>query len=257
MSDHDKDAAAHGAAAFMKLAKHFGFGVKDPSDAGFVSAVVSKEEMADRVMAKIKETARKKPVMPFISADDGEEIQPVYKAQFVSINLTELWLVENKCSAEEINLLHDNNKMPTIHGHKFASGLHQQQFGKSDDDVCFDAIPYSPYSEKGAAFCVAACYEWKTLEDEYQEKEKARQAEEMEREAQRYRETIAKVMDEKVKEAMAGKVWENAAINMKETYTVETFRELFQTQPIKLPASDGISKIAGALARGELKKSKF
>lgn len=73
MSDHDKDAAASGAAAFMKLAKHFGFGFKDPSEAGFVSAVVSKEEMADRVMAKIKETARKKPVMPFISADDGGE----------------------------------------------------------------------------------------------------------------------------------------------------------------------------------------
>ena len=83
----------------------------------------------------------------------------------------------------------------------------------------------------------------------------------MEREAQRYRETIAKAMDEKVREAMAGKVWETAAMkdmkDMKETHTVEMFKELFQTQPYVVPASDGISKIAGALARGELKKSKF
>lgn len=45
--------------------------------------------------------------------------------------------------------------------------------------------------------------------------------------------------------------------DMKETHTVEMFKELFQTQPYVVPASDGISKIAGALARGELKKSKF
>lgn len=177
------------------------------------------------------------------------------------------WEVENSVAGVgALNELLEQNKAPTEEGQKLAEHLFsikaikakgkefREHIDEDGADILLPNVPYSPYTDEGAAFMVSLVYAWRGMAEEWnmleQEERKSARAKQMEEE----RFHLEKAMEERTKDIlakMAEKEKGDSAID------AMGFAKIFETKVVSLPEPTGLSKIAAGIAAGELKKSKF
>lgn len=177
------------------------------------------------------------------------------------------WEVENSVAGVgALNELLEQNKAPAEEGQKLAEHLFsikaikakgkefREHIDEDGADILLPNVPYSPYTDEGAAFMVSLVYAWRGMAEEWnmleQEERKSARAKQMEEE----RFHLEKAMEERTKDIlakMAEKEKGDSAID------AMGFAKIFETKVVSLPEPTGLSKIAAGIAAGELKKSKF
>lgn len=177
------------------------------------------------------------------------------------------WEVENSVAdAGALNELLEQNKAPAEEGQKLAEHLFSikaarakgEEFREHIDedgaDILLPNLPYSPYTDEGAAFMVSLVYAWRGMAEEWnlleREERKSARARKMEEE----RLYLDKMMEERTRDIlakMAEKEKGDSAIDAR------GFAKIFETNIVSAPESTGLSKIAAGIAAGDLKKSKF
>lgn len=178
------------------------------------------------------------------------------------------WEVENSVpGAAALNELLEQNKGAAEEGQKLAEYMFGvktmrskgEQFREHIDedgaDILLPNVPYSPYTDEGAAFMVSLVYAWRGMAEEWNmlemEERKSARAKQMEEE----RLHLDKMMEERTRDIltkMAEKERDgDSAIDAR------GFAKIFETKVVSLPEPTGLSKIAAGIAAGDLKESKF
>lgn len=179
------------------------------------------------------------------------------------------WEVENSVAdAAALNDLLEQNKGAAGEGQKLAEYLFSvkaarakgDQFREHIDedgaDILLPNVPYSPYTDEGAAFMVSLVYAWRGMAEEWnlidQEERKSAHARQMEEQ----RLYLDKMMEERTNDMLA----KMAEREKRGDSAIDAmgFAKIFETKAVvSLPEPTGLSKIAAGIAAGELKKSKF
>lgn len=178
------------------------------------------------------------------------------------------WEVENSVAdAAALNELLEQNKGAAEEGQKLAEHLFSiktvrakgDQFREHIDedgaDILLPNVPYSPYTDEGAAFMVSLVYAWRGMAEEWNmlemEERKSARAKQMEEE----RLHLDKMMEERTRDILA-KMAEKER-DGDSAIDARGFAKIFETKVVSLPEPPGLAKIAAGIAAGELKKSKF
>lgn len=190
------------------------------------------------------------------------------------------WEVENSvANTEDLNALLTANKKAAEQGQamaeeqfeRMAKYATEETFKRHMDedgaDVILPNIPYSPYTDEGAAFMVSLAYAWRSMAEEWNMIETQRQKERKDKEAKERADELSEYLrtsvDEMIKtelarkEAMKDKSDEldaRAFVNLMAKPT--DFAKIFDAT-ITPEESSGVSKIAAGLSMGQLPKSKF
>lgn len=178
------------------------------------------------------------------------------------------WEVENSVAdAAALNELLEQNKGAAEEGQKLAECLFSFKAAKAQGDqfrehidedgadILLPNVPYSPYTDEGAAFMVSLVYAWRGMAEEWNmlemEERKSARAKQMEEE----RLHLDKMMEERTRDILA-KMAEKER-DGDSAIDARGFAKIFETKVVSLPEPPGLAKIAAGIAAGELKKSKF
>lgn len=178
------------------------------------------------------------------------------------------WEVENSVpGAAALNELLEQNKGAAEEGQKLAEHLFSiktvrakgDQFREHIDedgaDILLPNVPYSPYTDEGAAFMVSLVYAWRGMAEEWNmlemEERKSARAKQMEEE----RLHLDKMMEERTRDILA-KMAEKER-DGDSAIDARGFAKIFETKVVSLPEPTGLDKIAAGIAAGQLRKSKF
>lgn len=202
------------------------------------------------------------------------------------------WEVENSADNDEINYLLANHEQPVELGRYLAENLFKSvarraAAGEAKDsyideegtNLLLPHVPYSPYTDEGAAFFISLAYSWRGMAEQWnaqeQDRIKAEAAERMECERKAMEEMLAeqtnKMIEKMVKEqkerdakmAKGDDIFDSSTyITMKPSVDMrikrpEDFAAIFGTPITSESETSGISKIAAGISMGQLKKSKF
>lgn len=229
----------------------------------------TRKQIAAAISAELSKTtskemfAREYQTEPF----DYDVVQPKVKLyKFVS-RLGWAWEVENSCGSDEINDLLQTHKKPQSLAFKMCKKLFQEvaeRAAKSGEDDYIDEdgtnltlpdVPYSPYTDEGAAFFCALAYNWRGMAEEWNAQQADRRKEKAARRDAEMAE-IGKQLDVNLQKALMNQL--KGRDDKVDALTTGVFRpELLGSMIVSTPSSKGIDKIAAALARGELKKRDY
>lgn len=187
------------------------------------------------------------------------------------------WEVENSVpDAAALNELLEQNKGAAEEGQKLAEHLfhmkaikaERQDFKEHIDedgaDILLPNLPYSPYTDEGAAFMVSMVYAWRGMAEEWNVQEEQRYKELRDKQAKEKADELSKYLassvdamikhelERKSDDALDAKTFNLSTSGIKAT----DFAKLFGT-PVVSEERTGLSKIAAGIAAGDLKKSKF
>lgn len=190
------------------------------------------------------------------------------------------WEIENSvANMDDLNALLVANKKASEEGQAMAEDQFERMAKFSTDetfkqhmdedgaDVLLPNIPYSPYTDEGAAFMVSLAYAWRSMAEEWNMVELQRQKEQKDKEAKERADELSEYLrtsvDEMIKTELARKEAmkdRNDELDARafERLTVKPtdFAKIFDTS-IASEESFGVSKIAAGLRMGQLPKSKF
>lgn len=178
------------------------------------------------------------------------------------------WEVENSVAdAAALNELLEQNKGAAEEGQKLAECLFSFKAAKAQGDqfrehidedgadILLPNVPYSPYTDEGAAFMVSLVYAWRGMAEEWNmlemEERKSARAKQMEEE----RLHLDKMMEERTRDILA-KMAEKER-DGDSAIDAMGFAKIFETKVVSLPEPTGLDKIAAGIAAGQLRKSKF
>lgn len=202
------------------------------------------------------------------------------------------WEVENSADNDEINYLLANHEQPVELGRYLAENLFKSvarraSAGEAKDsyideegtNLLLPHVPYSPYTDEGAAFFISLAYSWRGMAEQWnaqeQDRIKAEAAARMESERKMMEEMLAERTNKMIEEMIKGqserdaklpnrddRLDSSAYIKMKQPVDMSIkrpadFATIFGTSIAPEPESSGISKIAAGISMGQLKKSKF
>lgn len=202
------------------------------------------------------------------------------------------WEVENSADNDEINYLLANHEQPVELGRYLAENLFKSvarraSAGEAKDsyideegtNLLLPHVPYSPYTDEGAAFFISLAYSWRGMAEQWnaqeQDRIKAEAATRMESERKMMEEMLAERTNKMIEEMIKGqserdaklpdrddRIDSSAYIKMKQPVDMSIkrpadFATIFGTSIAPEPESSGISKIAAGISMGQLKKSKF
>lgn len=185
--------------------------------------------------------------------------------KFVS-RMSWAWEVENSCGNDEINTLLQTHKKAQNLAHKMCVKLFQEvaeRAAKSGEDDYIDEdgtnltlpdVPYSPYSDAGAAFFCALAYNWRGMAQEWNAQQEDRRKEKAhlrDIEMAKVRSELDESLQKALMNQLKGRDDKIDAITSG-ILRPETLGSLIVSTP-----SGGVDKIAAALARGELKKRDY
>lgn len=162
------------------------------------------------------------------------------------------WEVENSADNDEINYLLANHKQPVELGRYLAENLFKSvarraATGEAKDsyideegtNLLLPHVPYSPYTDEGAAFFISLAYSWRGMAEQWNAQER------------------------NAKMAKGDDIFDSSTyITMKPSVDMrikrpEDFAAIFGTPITSESETSGISKIAACISMGQLKKSKF
>lgn len=199
------------------------------------------------------------------------------------------WEVENSADNDEINYLLANHEQPVELGRYLAENLFKSvarraAAGEAKDsyideegtNLLLPHVPYSPYTDEGAAFFISLAYSWRGMAEQWnaqeQDRIKAEAAERMEGERKAMEAMLAeqtsKMIEKMVKErdakmAKGDDIFDSSTyITMKPSVDMrikrpEDFAAIFGAPITPESETSGISKIAAGISMGQLEKSKF
>lgn len=208
-------------------------------------------EKMKKVIAEIM-AAEVKPVTPGSFAREYMTNPTPPRRREVELKTTveSCWEAENNATGPEIDALIVN------HPHEYARGRNvaRKAFEDAktngrviDEDgtgIVIEHMPWSPFTDEGAAFCIGVVYHWREYSEDWHEREKHLEGVRMAVLKSRA-EDLERAEKEKQRQAME-----------KETVTLSKHMLNYGTGIIRMPESSGIAKIAGAIAGGELDKLK-
>lgn len=202
------------------------------------------------------------------------------------------WEVENSADNDEINYLLANHEQPVELGRYLAENLFKSvarraAAGEAKDsyideegtNLLLPHVPYSPYTDEGAAFFISLAYSWRGMAEQWnaqeQDRIKAEAAKRMEGERKAMEAMLAeqtsKMIEKMVKEqkerdakmAKGDDIFDSSTyFTMKPSVDMrikrpEDFAAIFGAPITSESETSGISKIAAGISMGQLKKSKF
>lgn len=182
------------------------------------------------------------------------------------------WEVENSASNDEINDLLSKHSESVELAATMATNLFREvaeRAGASTESSYIDeegtnlalpSVPYSPYSDQGAAFFISLAYNWRSMAEQWNEQEQGRikkqDAERMAREMadkDRQQAELAQYMKEHSDKMIRDMLLKGEITKYPERDDALDARAMI----VSTPTTSGIDKIAAALARGELPESKY
>ena len=196
------------------------------------------------------------------------------------------WEVENSADNDEINYLLANHEQPVELGRYLAENLFKSvarraAAGEAKDsyideegtNLLLPHVPYSPYTDEGAAFFISLAYNWRAMAEEWNLQEDDRKKEHAHREAaeQQQQQQQQHARREKEQQELANYFSQQTEKMIRETLIKGGRDDKIDTMPIPeffksqilgsfKPESSGIDKIANALAHGaldDLKKERY
>lgn len=248
---------------------------KDQADKAEALEKISKEimkRMADEAKVKASGETYKE------AADAIVEImatEPEVKQYRFVGKLGWAWEVENSADNDEIHFLLAKHKKAVNMAAKMAEILfretaeramkgtaNQSYIDEEGTNLALPPLPFSPYSDPGAAFMISLAYTWRGMAEEWNAQEKERIAAEQEKQRDEMAEYMAQQTQKMIREmAEKGeKALKSPADDKLDAMSMALPKrfitpDMLATTPIS--QSSGVSKIAAGLALGELKKSKF
>lgn len=210
-------------------------------------------EKMKKVIAEIM-AAEVKPVTPGSFAREymTDPTPPRRREVELKTTVESCWEAENNATGPEIDALIVN------HPHEYARGRNvaRKAFEDAktngrviDEDgtgIVIEHMPWSPFTDEGAAFCIGVVYHWREYSEDWHEREKHLEGVRM---------AVLKSRAEDLERAEKEKQ-RQALEKEKETVTFSKHMLNYGTGIIRMPESSGIAKIAGAIAGGELDKLK-
>lgn len=179
------------------------------------------------------------------------------------------WEVENSVTnMDDLNALLVANKKASEDGQAMAESVFEMMARNSTDetfkkhmdedgaDVPLPSIPYSPYTDEGAAFMVSLAYAWRSMAEEWNMVESQRQKELKDIEAQKRANELSEYLTTSV-DAMIKQELERKERDRNDK--LDALAGLKLPQRIMIPSHEGsgVSKIAAGISMGQLPKSKF
>ena len=189
------------------------------------------------------------------------------------------WEVENSADSDEINDLLSTHTLARDKGNAMAIELFERTAKRAGADkngetyIDIDGtnlplpyVPYSPYTDEGAAFFISLAYNWRAMAEEWNLQEDDRKKEHAHREA-----AVQHARREKEQRDLAEYFSKQTEKMIRETLLKDgrddkidamPIPEFFKSQVLGTfkPESSGIDKIANALAHGaldDLKKERY
>lgn len=187
------------------------------------------------------------------------------------------WEVENSAGNDEINDLLRRHKKPVHLGQKLAEQLFKETAERAmggpakdsyiDEDgtnLALPVVPFSPYSDQGAAFFISLAYSWRGMAEQWNSQEKERIDAEKSRQQEEIAEYMAKHTQEMIKQmleqgdAMKSMADDKAdALAFVRKHASPLSPEALGSITPTFHESSGLSKIAAGLSMGQLKKSNY
>lgn len=185
------------------------------------------------------------------------------------------WEVENSADNDEINYLLANHEQPVELGlylaeNLFKSVARRAAAGEAKDsyideegtNLLLPHVPYSPYTDEGAAFFISLAYSWRGMAEQWNAQEKERIAAEHEKQRDEMAEYMAQQTQKMIKEMTekSEQMLKSPADDKLDAMSMALPKRFITPDLLTTPIiaqSSGVSKIAAGLALGELKKSKF
>lgn len=219
----------------------------------------------------------------------AEEAEPMMKEfRFVG-KLGWAWEVENSAGDDEINDLLRRHKKPANLGQKLAEQLFKETAERAmrvsakdsyiDEDgtnLALPAVPFSPYSDQGAAFFISLAYSWRGMAEQWNSQERERAKAERDALMEIERKHMEEMLRDQTSKMIEKMVQEQADRDAKLTGShrleadgyikfappetrlkikrPEDFAAIFGSTITPEPELSGISKIAAGLSLGQLKK---
>lgn len=150
-------------------------------------------EIRDALSQRLNDAADKLSAFESMkSSSNFEEFKTQYQTtnarrfKFVG-KMSWAWQVENDLEHDEINALLRANGRAVAEAEKLAlklftvvaeraggAGYHDPYIDVEGADIALNDIPYSPYTEQGAAFFTALAYSWRNMAQQWNEMEESR-----------------------------------------------------------------------------------
>lgn len=205
-------------------------------------------EKMKKAIAEIM-AAEVKPVTPASFAREymTDPTPPRRHEVWLKTTVESCWEVENNATGPEIDALIVNYPHEYARGRKVArkafedakTNCRVKTNGRVIDEegagIVIEHMPWSPFTDEGAAFCIGVVHHWREYLEVWHEREKHLEGVRM---------AVLKARAEDLERAE------------KETVAFSKHMLNYGTGIIRMPESSGIAKIAGAIASGELDKLK-